>query len=53
MILLMSIPPVVVAVVGLVAMVLSDKMPTQGQYKNGDGRAGEVGDAAAELGEQC
>ena len=35
---------------GLVAMVLSDKMPAA-QYK-GDGRTGEVGDAAAELGEQ-
>ena len=52
MTLLISIPPVVVAVTGLVAMVLSDKMPAQGQYK-GDGRTGEVGDAAAELGEPC
>jgi len=42
---------VTVAVTGLVAMVLSDKMPTQGQYKNGDGSTGEVGDAAAELAE--
>ena len=42
---------VVAAVTGLVAMVLSDKMPTQGQYKNGDGSRGEVGDVAAELGE--
>ena len=47
---LILIPPVVVAVTTLVAMVLSDKMPAA-QYK-GDGRTGEVGDVAAELGGQ-
>ena len=46
--LFISIPPVVVAVTGLVAMGLADKMPAQGELRNGEGR--ETGDAAAELG---